>query len=271
MRVLISTIWFCIFVAYCGTALSHEFWLEPERYQVAPGERIIADIRVGDKFKGPTNSYVKENFTRFEIIQAGKTTSVSGRLGDVPALAMAAPSSGLAVVAHETTVSNIRYYKWAKFSRFVHHKGFPDILDRHKARGLPETHFLERYSRHVKSLISVGNGSGSDVEVGMKTEFVAEANPYTDKLEKGLPIRLLLDGKPRSGTQVEIFARAPDGSVQVTLVKTDENGQAAISVSPGTEYLLDAVAIKPLEAEDPTSKPVWETFWAGMTFKIPAE
>ena len=103
----------------------------------------------------------------------------------------------------------------------------------------------------------------------METEFVAEANPYTDKLERGMPVRLLYRGAPRANAQVEVFARSADKTVTISIVRTDTDGHALIPVARGVEYMLDAVVMRPIEAADPEKKPVWESLWAGMTFKIP--
>ncbi len=201
------------------------------------------------------------------MVMNGQVTKVTGRLGDDPALNMQAPQSGLAVIVHQTTDSQLRYTDWQRFAKFSRHKGFADALARHKSRGLPETDFLERYRRFAKSLIAVGHGKGRDSRVGLETEFIAEANPYTDDLSNGLPVRLFSDDAPRAGAQVEVFEKSPLGKVTVSLLKTDHEGRVRIPVQTGYEYLLDAVLIRPLEANDPRSDPVWETLWASLTYQ----
>ncbi|MEM8731861.1 MAG: DUF4198 domain-containing protein, partial [Pseudomonadota bacterium] len=156
--------------------------------------------------------------------------------------------------------------EWAAFLRFAAHKDFADIEVRHAARGLPKTGFRERYTRHVKALVAVGDGAGSDRLTGLKTEFVALANPYTDDLSGGLPVRLYHDGAPRAAAQVEIFARAPDGEVTVTTTRTDDTGLAMIPVVSGYSYLLDGVVLRETEEGDDAA---WETLWAALTFAVP--
>ena len=125
--------------------------------------------------------------------------------------------------------------------------------------------FTERYSRHAKSLIAVGSGAGSDRESGLETEFVALENPYTFKGDT-LPVQLFYQQKPRAAAQVEIFERAPDDSVSITLTQTDTEGRADIPVKPGHTYLLDAVVLRP---SDPETGAIWETLWAALTFAVP--
>jgi uncharacterized GH25 family protein len=42
---------------------AHEFWISPEAYRAAVGDAVLADLRVGEEFRGSTQSYVPRNFT----------------------------------------------------------------------------------------------------------------------------------------------------------------------------------------------------------------
>ncbi|MHA6326070.1 DUF4198 domain-containing protein [Roseivivax sp. CAU 1753] len=251
-------------------ALAHEFWIQPTQYQVAAGGDVVADIRVGQDFKGVAYSYIPPNFARFDLVMGDTVLPVEGRAGDRPALQMAAPGDGLVIVVHQTKVYKLVYTDFDKFSDFVTHKDAAWALDRFEERGLDPGNVRENYTRFGKSLIAVGAGDGVDREVGLLTEIVAEANPYTDDLSGGLPVRVLFEGTPRAAAQVELFARLPDGTVEVTTHETDADGRAVLPASPGVEYLADAVVIRELDAELATD-PTWESLWASLTYKIPAE
>lgn len=248
-----------------STAHAHEFWIEPEHYQVAPQDEIRARFRNGENLEGVALPYFERRSVRFERVLGDLREPVLPRSGDNPAFVWSAPEDGLLVIAHETTPSKITYKEWAKFEAFAAHKDFPDIRARHIARGLPEDNFTETYTRHVKVLVGVGTGHGADMALGLETEFVALANPYTDDMSDGFPVRLLYEGAPRSGALIEVFARGPDGSVQVSTTRTDDAGEARIAVTPGTEYFLDAVVLRPAP-EGETA--VWETLWAGLGFRL---
>jgi hypothetical protein len=248
---------------------AHEFWIDPLDFIISSDEPLEARLRVGQSFEGGSLSYLNRNFTRFELAFGADVTDVEGRLGQNPALRVEDHGEGLAVILYETTDNRLTYDEWESFLRFAEHKDFPDIEARHLARGLPMTGFMESYSRHAKSLVAAGNGEGADREYGLRTEFVALANPYTDDLSGGFPIQLLLDGQPRADAQVELFDRDAEGEVTITLHRTDAEGRAVLPVEPGHEYLADAVTL--LEVE-PTadSAAVWHTLWASLTFEVPA-
>ncbi|MEC7760358.1 MAG: DUF4198 domain-containing protein [Pseudomonadota bacterium] len=266
MRFLASLI-ACL--AFAHTAAAHEFWISPEAYTVAPGEQIVADLRNGEGFEGARQSYFPRNFARFEVKMGETVSPVEGRIGDRPAMTFAPEGEGLAVVIHETTAQSLQYKTRELFESFVEHKDLGDVLERHAARGLPELAFREAYTRYTKSLVAVGDGSGADSAVGLHTEIVALANPFTDDLSEGFPVRVLLDGAPRVDAQVEVFARDPAGEITQSFYRTDAAGEAMIPVAPETEYMVDAVVMEDTGNDDPEAGPVWHSAWANLTFRTP--
>lgn len=247
---------------------AHEFWIDPEVYQVPSEGTITARLRVGEAFAGAEQSYLARNFDRFDLACSGALSSVEGRAGDRPALTVEAPRDGLCVVIHQTRDHTLTYRDWQKFVNFVEHKDFAGVLTEHAARGLPETNFVELYSRYAKSLIAVGSGAGADADMGLETEIVAEANPYQDEMTDGLPIRVLYQGEPRADVQVELFAKPPSGAVVVTLHRTDADGRVTLPVEAGHAYLADAVVLRALTPTN-DGDPVWESLWASLTFAVP--
>ncbi len=264
IRFLLS-LWCAI---YAGVATAHEFWIEADTYQVAPSGKLVARLKNGQEFKGTTLSYFERSITRFDVVVGDTIRPVEGRMGDNPALDVPAPVGGLVMVVHETTPSFVTYSEWAKFQKFADHKDFPDIAGRHAANGFPDVPFKERYTRHAKALIGVGDAQGADRALGLKTEFVALTNPYAAGFDGTMAVQVLLDGAPRADAQVEVFDRDAADAVTITLHRTDADGIARIPVTPGHDYLFDAVTLAPID--DGNSEAVWDTFWAALTFGVPA-
>lgn len=259
-----------LYLALPGALGAHEYWISADRYQISPGENIAARTRNGQKFQGIAFPFLPDNFARFDLIEADSIRPADSILGDDPALNMAPLGEGLAIVALETTPQTVRYDKPETFETFVIHKDAAWALALHAKRGLPKSGFTEIYTRHVKALIAVGHGRGADRALGLRTEIVALANPYTDDLSGGLPLLVLLNGSPRLDAQVELFARAPDKSVTITLHRTDAQGRVSVPVLPGHEYLADAVVLLRTDNDDPDLGPVWESLWAGLSFAVAA-
>jgi hypothetical protein len=251
-------------------ATAHEFWIEPEQYQVESGDAVVASLRNGEKFEGISLAWFESRFTRFDMVLGDTVRPVEGRMGDTPALKSEAWQDGLLTVLHETAPSTVTYRDWAKFERFAEHKDFPTATAEHEARGWPKDVFRESYTRHVKALIAVGDGAGQDRAFGMETEFVALTNPYDAAFDGNMRVQVNYQDAPRADAQIEVFAKAPDGSVEITLHRTDARGQATIPVAPSHEYLFDAVVLRPSPLAGTEERaPVWETLWAALTFAVP--
>lgn len=260
----ILTLW-CAICASVATA--HEFWIEPQTFQVSNDDQITAQLKNGQEFKGISLAYFDRKIARFEVVTGDDVAPVNGRMGDSPALNVTAQAEGLVVVVHETTPSFVTYKEWDKFAAFAKHKDFADIKARHDANGFGQAPFKERYTRHAKALIAVGDGVGADRAMGLKTEFVALTNPYVPDFDGIMQVQLLYHGAPRTDAQVEVFDRAPDGTVKISLHRTNAKGIAAIPVAAGHDYLFDGVVLAMAEDSDDA---VWDTFWAALTFGVPA-
>lgn len=258
---------FAAALSLSGTqAFAHEFWIEPQKFQVESGEEMAIDLKNGQNFVGSRLSFFETQFTRFELAQGDTLTPAQGRTGDRPALKAIAGPDGLLVILHETTPSTLKYKEWAKFAKFAAHKDFPNAEADHTAAGWPREDFRESYTRHVKALMAIGSGEGADQNYGMATEFVALTNPYADGFDGNMQVQVFFNNKPRADIQIEVFERAPDETVTITLHRTDEEGMATVPVKPAHTYLFDAVVLQPYTADD---KSVWQTLWAALTFRVP--
>lgn len=251
-------------------ALSHEFWLDAQEFQVDLGGEIQATLKNGETFEGGDLAYNARRAVLFDMIDANGRRDVGARAGDAPAFAQNAQADGLLTLLYQSTHSTLTYTSWEKFQKFADHKAFGDVRAQHDARGLPSDRFKESYVRFAKSLIGVGSSAGSDAPRGLEVEIVALKNPYTEDLSAGLPVQVLYRDQPRIGAQVEVFERAPDGAVKVWTVQTGADGAALIEVSSGHAYLLDNVVLRvPSQALADEKGAVWETLWAALTFGVP--
>ncbi|MCL6282031.1 DUF4198 domain-containing protein [Ruegeria sp. 2012CJ41-6] len=252
--------------AFALPGLAHEFWIEPLKFQVETDTELTAQLRVGQKLYGTPQAYFPNRIARFELRYGGNALPYEGRLGDIPALSTQPERDGLVVILHQTAPDTLDYKDWQTFQDFADHKDFPGIREQHLARGLPLDGFHEVYTRFAKSLVAVGTGKGADTRSGMETEFVALTNPYSDPRADGVAVQLYYQGQPQPDAQVEIFDRAPDGAVQISLTRTDAHGRAVIPVTSGHSYLLDAVRLRPYDGPEGA---VWESLWASLTFAVP--
>lgn len=249
---------------------AHEFWIEPLEYQVDVETTLEANIVNGEEFAGVKLSYLPQRFVNFVLFSGDDSARVDGRPGDIPALQQEPVSEGLNIAAYQAINATVDYENWEKFQKFVDHKDFGDVLSLHEARGLSLNGFKEVYSRHAKTLFGVGNSAGADRRVGLETEIVALDNPYTDDLSAGFSVQVYYRNDLRPDTQVEVFEKAPNGTVAIGLYRTNADGIATFPVRAGHRYMVDAVVLR--EPSAPLAErtgAAWETLWANLTFAVP--
>ncbi len=263
---LIATCMACIAIS----AKSHEFWIDSEDYRIAPGDSVVARLRVGTEFEGSEQAYIPRNFKRFDYVQGAVVSEVPGVVGDRPAANFAVEDEGLLVLVHQTKDLSLTWDSWEDFEGFVRHKDAGWVVDEHLAAGDSKDSVREVYSRYAKSLVAVGDGRGSDLITQMTTEIVALENPYTDDLSDGFKVAVLYKGKVRPSAQVEVFERSSQGDVRIFTVATNSFGVANVRVKAGHQYMLDSVVLRrPLEQPSSGEPYAWESLWANLTFEVP--
>ena len=261
---------FLLLSLFATPSLAHELWLEPHAYQIAPDAMLKADIVNGEEFEGTNLPYLPDNIVNFVAFAGSDAARVVGRVGDLPALNFAAVATGLNIVAYQTRPATVNYASWDKFQQFVDHKDLGDVRPLHDARGLPDANFDEVYGRFAKTLIATGDGTGADRRVGMETELVALKNPYTDDLSDGMQVQLHYRNALRGNEQIEVFEKAPDGTVTISLYRTNAEGIGTFPVKQGHTYMVDAVVLRePNDQLAAATGAVWQTLWANLTFAVP--
>ncbi len=245
--------------------VAHDYWIAPEKFRVAPGERIEARLLVGEMMEGSELPWLSHQIRSFVIATPKGVSQVEGIEGDLPALSHAAEVPGLYVIAHETFPLEVTFDTLEDFRGYLDYEGLSAVIDEHRRRALPETAISETYVRSAKALVQVGSVTpeGSDHPLGLPYEFVALENPYSEN-GGALSVRLMWQGSPAAGVPVAIH-RATD-KVERSFAITDTDGQVEIAIAGGGEFLLTSVHLEPVNGK----KHVWESTWASLTFNVVA-
>ncbi len=225
----------------------------------------MADLKVGQHFRGSTHPYLSNSFVSFTLVEASGIRPVTGDEGDSPAVKIRSIDRGLKIIAYLATAHRLTFDRWDEFVSYVEEEGLAAIPEAHKKRGLPESGFTEHYIRCAKALVQVGEAAplDHDAATGMPLELIARRNPYGDPTPSELPITLLWEGKPIPGIQIRTFQ--DNGTVKETTTRTDADGNAVISLRGGGKFLLNAVHMQ----EPPRGREAaWESYWASLTFEV---
>ena len=244
-------------------AVAHEFWIEPEHWELEPDTAVVAALRVGQQMRGSQFPYLSNRFHRFTVTTGSKTWDVAGTEGDIPALTWRPRTAGLHTIAYHSVADLVHHDSWDEFTGYLDKEGLEGIAAAHRARGLSELRFNESYTRYAKALVQVAPAGASDAgsPLGLELEIVLESNPYAGRRD-ALAAIVLWRGEPLEGVQVTTFRRS--GAVERAVVRTDASGRGVLPLRGPGEYLLNAVHMEPVE----DASVVWHSHWASLTFRV---
>ena len=243
-------------------------WLETDTFQIDTNEILEVNIKIGEKLKGTSLPYIPKNTEEFYWSQNGKKNKISSRLGDIPAYSETLKQNGLVSIVYVSKPSFITYETFQKFEIFAKKKDLGPVKKLHSNFGFPDKYFVETYRRFAKVIVGIGSSTGNDKNFKLLTEFILLNNPFTDKSQNFVKLKLNYRGKPRSNAQIEVFERSLDNIVSIFTLKTSKDGIVKIPVKKGYDYLFNSVKLR---KADTSLKPkaVWETLWASLMINIP--
>ncbi len=243
------------------TAQAHDFWIEPIKFRVMPGEKIPLQLMVGQEFNGNSTLYNPDMFERYVSVSRRGETPVAGTVGDDPAGSVTIAALGLTVIGYYSKKFDLRFDAWPAFEQYLIKEG----LERNLELARQRTHgaILEIYARCAKSLLAAPGAEAdrADHVFGFPLELVSETNPYR---ERDLRLQLLYRGQPLAGALVIAFNKAEP--LTKLKARTDKNGRVAFNLSRAGVWLVTSVHMTPLPWY---VRADWESYWASLTFELP--
>ncbi len=265
---LVATIAAALLLAVAGPLWSHDFWIEPSTFRPAVGTEVALTLRVGQDFSGNGQPYIPAWFSDYRVSGPDGDRAIEGIVGDDPAGGFVATGAGMHVVGYRSTRDFVELAP-ELFRKYLAMEGLEFVRGLRAERGESEIKAREFYSRCVKSLILAGDGqpgAGFDKVLGYTLELLPERNPYALAPGDDLPLRLVYEGRPLEGALVLAFTRErPEAKIQA---RTDREGRVRLTLDRPGMWLVKAVHMIP--TQPPDSKAQWESFWASLTFELPA-
>jgi uncharacterized GH25 family protein len=254
-----------LWILWAPALLAHNFWIEPSTFTPAPGQRLAVRLRVGQELKGDPVPRDPTLMKRFLAAGPPGDSPVLGVDNTEPAGFESFAAPGLYTIVYDSGRSSVEL-EAAKFEEYLKQEGLENISARRARQGKSAAGAKEVFSRCAKALLAVGTGSGSgwDRVFGQRLELVAEKNPYALAAGGELPVRLLYEGKPLAGALVMALQR--DRPEKVT-ARTDARGRVTLKLGRPGFWLVKAVHMIPAP---PDAGADWESFWASLTFALPA-
>jgi len=256
-------------VASFGIAQAHDLFVKPTRY-FAPENAEVRVRVLNGTFTKSENSIARNRLADASVLSPrGRTqldTAEWGVAGDTSTFHIHTRAAGTYVIGVSTKPSEIDLSA-DDFNLYLKDDGIPDVLDARRKAGQLGKAVRERYHKHVKSLIQVGNTRSNDfaTPMGYPAELMPLENPYS--LAKGatLSVRTLVDGKA-AANQFVLYGGtgANDASFEQKSVRSDANGIAKIPLTVSGVYYVKFINMAPVGRGGID----YESKWASLTFQV---
>lgn len=125
----------------------------------------------------------------------------------------------------------------------------------------------ERYAKHVKAILQVGERRTSDydVQLGYPAEIIPLNNPYSLKLGQQLRVAVTVDGRQSGGESIIAGGRTRSGArIPQQRVRSNENGVARIRLTHRGRWYVKFIHMEPVTGDSLD----YESKWATLTFEI---
>lgn len=275
-----SLVLFALAAIVCS---AHQFWVQPARFRVAPGERVEVSLLVGDGFPGESRARKPSHVRSFFAHTPDGRVEIEGAEGADPAGAFVAGGRGVITLVYESNASGIEL-GGAQFEAYLREEGLEHVIELRAAAGESDRPGREAYSRVAKALVLVGEDPGAfaawSEPLALPIELVPETNPYAMADKGRFRVRLLRDGVPAPGVLVKALRRNADAleahdaahnagedhsHAAWQSARTDELGVAELVLDGPGQWLLAAVMMERV-SDNPAHD--WRSLWASLTFEL---
>lgn len=265
------TLRFALFLllAAAATAWAHDLFLRLESFFVAPNSDVRVHVLNGT-FSKSENSVTWDRVRDLRVLTpSGSTQLDSGSwrvTGDTSVLSFRTGEEGTYVVALSTFPRALGL-EAAQFNEYLRTDGVPDILAARRRSGELDRAARERYSKHVKAVLQVGQrrASGFDTVLGYPAELVPLENPYSRTVGSTLRVRALVEGQPVANQFVLWGGRTPAGNrIAQRSTRSDSNGVASIRLTSRGQWYAKFIHMTRM----PGDSVDYESKWATLTFQV---
>ena len=155
-----------------------------------------------------------------------------------------------------------------EFKDYLEHAGLTDMIATREVLGLAEKAAKEKYSKHVKAILQVGDNRSNHFnrEFGYPIEFIPLDNPYDAKIGDAIKFKLISGGKILPEQVVQFGSRSITNNPGSSggSARTDDEGIISIDLtSDGIWYLATIHMVETAEADLD-----YESNWATITFEV---
>lgn len=154
------------------------------------------------------------------------------------------------------------------FTAYLEHEGLMEVLSDRKTNGIADQPAKEKYSKHVKALLQVGDETTNhfSTELEYPIEFLPLKNPYNLSIGDEMAFQLLFNGKPLGNHTVHVSSRknltVKNG--EEASLRTNKDGEVSFTLDNAGHWYIATIQMLESTEEDFD----YESNWATLTFEV---
>jgi uncharacterized GH25 family protein len=270
VKKVIATAPLLIVLLVARSLWSHDFWLVPNAFRMAPGAELVVHGQTSSNFPSSLSAVTPDRVASARLLTAGKDEPIANlEVGGTSLRLTHRPQEvGQALVAVAIHPRTIRESP-ESFRRYLELEGAPEALARYEREGLmPTDSITRRYAKYAKTLVEVGEGGprAFTEEVGHPLEFVPLSDPAAARAGEDLRFRMVFRGAPlphARGHASAAESAESEGAYQEVSFETDADGEFSLGVTAKGLWNVRALHIVPAPAGSGAD---WDVHWASFVW-----
>ncbi len=255
MKICLAVILY--FLINSNSLNAHELWLEADKYKLKSGEKLIANIKVGQDLVGESYPYLSQETERLFLVSKKGLKKLNQIDGDYPAIQQSINYSGVQYLYYQSSEVSLKYEDYKSFVQFINEYNLSyDKSNKNVPR--------EVYQRFAKIIFKGEQNSFFKTKQNLEFEIINQNNPYKNNLSE---IQILIKNKPFLNKQFVVFFKN-ENEFERKIYQTDLYGFAKIDTTKKGLYLISAVDLEILNLIGQFKyKADYFSRWASLTFE----
>jgi len=248
--------------------LAHDLFLKLDTYFV-PANTVVRVAVLNGTFSASEGAVTPDRLLDASIVGPEQRRAVARSAwkpaGDTTWLTVQTGAPGTYVIGASLSPRQIAL-SGEDFNSYLKEDGIPDVLNARTLDGELEKAVRERYQKHVKAVLQVGDArtTAFSVVLGYPAEIVPLSNPYATRIGDTLAVRALVDGKAVMN-QIVIAGGERDGRpMEEVRTRSDADGVARFALSGPGKWYIKFIHMVPVTGDSVN----YESKWATMTFQV---
>jgi hypothetical protein len=248
--------------------LAHDLFLKLDSYFVPPNTAVRVAVLNGT-FSASEGPVAPDRLLDLSMVGPTRRRAIPRGSwkpsGDTTWLSVQTGAPGTYVIGASLSPRQIAL-SGEDFNSYLKEDGIPDVLNARTLHGELGTAVRERYHKHVKAVLQVGDTRTEAFGgvLGYPAEIVPLTNPYGTRIGETLAVRTLVDGKP-AANQLVIAGGERDGQkMEEARTRSDSAGVARFVLSGVGKWYIKFIHMVPVSGDSVN----YESKWATLTFQV---